>query len=224
MLYTAIAEAMMVAFGTASSSFHFEEVSVRSRFENCSTELMFKDVDETDYYYDAVVWALENGIIEGENWMLEPSSNVSRARIVRILWRLADRPGNIVYGSDSKKEEQIVTGFTDVPGSVPYATAVVWAVNNEITDGISDTEFAPEAFCTRGEIITFLYRYAGSPEVTVGNIDTIFTDVDVDEYYAPAVRWAYDNGIIKGKENKILGVIDICTKAEVIEMIYRYAN
>ena len=213
-------------YGLSKSAFHFTEVSVRCWTENCSTEMFFSDVDEDRYYYDSMKWGLNSSIVEGNtNWEGMPDDGITRSSAVMMLWRYAQRPGLIIYGkTDALKEQQIITGFTDVPGSASYATAVNWAVEDGITTGKTATEFAPDDECTRGTFLTYLYRYANNPEVTIGDLDTIFTDIDVDAYYAEALRWAYDTGIITGTTGGTFAPEDACTKGAAMTMLYRFDN
>ena len=109
--------------------------------------------------------------------------------------------------------------FTDVKAGSYYYDAVLWAVENGITNGISDTAFSPDNFCTRAQIITFLYRAAGSPAVS-GSID--FTDVAPDAYYANAVKWAKENGVTNGISSSLFGSDDSCTRSQIVTFLYRY--
>lgn len=108
----------------------------------------FTDVPSGAYYYDAVLWAAENGVTDGVTATLfAPDAPCTRAQIVTFLWRAAGSP-----------EPNGTSTFTDVPASAYYAKAVAWAVENGITDGTSETTFSPDAPCTRGQSVTFLYR------------------------------------------------------------------
>lgn len=114
------------------------------------TETAFTDVDTDAYYYNALLWAVENGVVKGTSaTTFSPNMNVTRAQVVTMLYRLAGEP-----------EAAGGTDFTDVAADAYYADAVAWAVENGITNGMSDTSFAPDAQCTRGQLITFIYRYA----------------------------------------------------------------
>lgn len=213
-------------YGISDSAFHFENVSVNVRLQNCSTELEYNDISSSDYFYDAVIWGTNNAIIEGDGeWNFHPSNDVTRSMAVQLLWRFAERPGKIVYGNtDALKDTQINTGFTDIKGSAPYATAVKWAVNQGITNGVSATEFSPDATCSKIVFLTFLYRYAGSPNVSVNDINSVFPDVPNDADYAKVVRWAYDNGIITGDIGGNFEPNVVCNKGMAITMLYRYAK
>ncbi len=110
----------------------------------------FTDVSSSDYYYNAVLWAVAQGITSGTTaTTFSPNDTCTRSQIVTFLYRQAGQPA--VSGS---------AGFADVSSDEYYASAVAWAVNEEITSGTSDTTFAPNNVCTRGQIVTFLYRAA----------------------------------------------------------------
>ena len=111
----------------------------------------FSDVAEKDYFLSAACWASENGLVSGT--ILNPNAPCTRSMVVTYLWKLSGSP------------TASSTGFTDVPAGAEYAAAVAWAVEQGITSGTSDSAFSPQDTCTRGQIVTFLYRYSGSPEV-----------------------------------------------------------
>ena len=108
--------------------------------------------------------------------------------------------------------------FTDVPKSAYYYDAVDWAVGKEITDGVSATQFAPYASCTRAQIVTFLWHAAGSPEPkTVSS----FTDVPANAFYADAVNWAVANNVTNGTSATTFSPNADCTRAEIVTFLYR---
>lgn len=113
-----------------------------------ATTTAFTDLDKSAYYYDAVLWAVEQGITTGtSSTTFSPNATVTRGQTVTFLYRFAGQPA--VSGSSS---------FTDVNSSDYYAAAVQWAKEQGITSGTSDTTFSPTNDCTRGQIVTFLYR------------------------------------------------------------------
>ena len=115
---------------------------------SADTKVAFTDVEEDSYYYDAVVWAVENGITNGVSATeFAPDAICTRAQVVTFLWRAAGEP---------KVEAEM--SFADVEDGAYYYDAVVWAVDNGITNGVSATEFAPAADCTRAQAITLIYR------------------------------------------------------------------
>ena len=169
----------------------------------------FIDVPTGSYYEDAVVWAVEKGITSGTSAVtFDPNGNCTRAQAVTFLWRAA--------GSPAPKTK--VMPFTDVPSGSYYYDAVLWAMEQGITKGTSDTAFSPNASCTRAQIVTFLWRANGSPAVS-GN--SAFTDVASDAYYAAAVAWAEKNGVTGGIGNGLFGSGNNCTRAQIVTFIYR---
>jgi len=169
----------------------------------------FIDVPAGSYYEDAVVWAVEKGITSGTSTVtFDPNGNCTRAQAVTFLWRAA--------GSPAPKTK--VMPFTDVPSGSYYYDAVLWAMEQGITKGTSDTAFSPNASCTRAQIVTFLWRANGSPAVS-GN--SAFTDVAADAYYAAAVTWAEKNGVTGGIGGGLFGSNNNCTRAQIVTFIYR---
>ena len=169
----------------------------------------FIDVPAGSYYEDAVVWAVEKGITSGTSAVtFDPNGNCTRAQAVTFLWRAA--------GSPAPKTK--VMPFTDVPSGSYYYDAVLWAMEQGITKGTSDTAFSPNASCTRAQIVTFLWRANGSP-VASGN--SAFTDVAADAYYAAAVTWAEKNGVTGGIGGGLFGSNNNCTRAQIVTFIYR---
>ena len=117
--------------------------------------LSFTDVQQTAYYYDAVRWAVENGITNGvSETSFCPNKTCSRSEAVTFLWR----------ASGSPVPTQTEMPFTDVPGDIWYTTPVLWAVENHITAGTSETTYSPHQSCTRAQIVTFLWRASRIPE------------------------------------------------------------
>ncbi len=169
----------------------------------------FIDVPAGSYYEDAVVWAVEKGITSGTSTVtFDPNGNCTRAQAVTFLWRAA--------GSPAPKTK--VMPFTDVPSGSYYYDAVLWAMEQGITKGTSDTAFSPNTSCTRAQIVTFLWRANGSPAVS-GN--SAFTDVASDAYYAAAVAWAEKNGVTGGIGNGLFGSGNNCTRAQIVTFLYR---
>lgn len=169
----------------------------------------FTDVPAGSYYEDAVIWAVDKGITTGTSaTTFNPNGICTRAQAVTFLWRAA--------GSPAPKTK--VMPFTDVKAGSYYETAVLWAVENGITKGTSDTMFSPDATCTRAQIVTFLWRANGSPAVS-GN--SAFTDVAADAYYAAAVTWAEKNDVTGGIGGGLFGSNNNCTRAQIVTFLYR---
>ena len=169
---------------------------------------LFDDVAQGVYYYDAVKWAVDKGVTNGKTSNLFGSDDpCTRAQIVTFLWRAAGSPAASASVS-----------FTDVKDSDYYAKAVAWAVEKGITNGTGDGKFSSDDTCTRAQCAAFLYRAAGSPEVTDA---AAFSDVAADAYYAKAVAWAEKNGITNGLGNGKFGSDNSCTRAQIITFLYR---
>ncbi|MGN0962906.1 MAG: S-layer homology domain-containing protein, partial [Clostridia bacterium] len=151
------------------------------------SDMPFTDVAADAYYYDAVLWAVENGITVGTTeTTFSPYEECTRAQSVSFMWRAAGSPKPI--------SSELV--FTDVEADDYFAKAVLWAVEEGITVGTSETTFSPYAYCTRAQSVSFLWREAGSPEPN--RTDMVFTDVEAGTYYYNAVLWAVEHGITKG--------------------------
>ena len=185
------------------------KITVKAVFMDDNTMLnFFTDVHAEDYYYDAVLWAAQKGITGGmSDTLFAPNAACTRAQIVTFLWRAAGSP-----------EPKALSSFADVPADAYYARAVAWAVENGITEGTSDTTFAPGTICTRAQGAAFLYRAAGSPAVSGS---AAFTDVPIDAYYADAAAWAEQKGITGGIGNGLFGPHNNCTRAQIVTFLYR---
>ena len=185
------------------------KITVKAVFMDDNTMLnFFTDVHAEDYYYDAVLWAAQKGITSGmSDTLFAPNAACTRAQIVTFLWRTAGSP-----------EPKALSSFADVPADAYYAKAVAWAVENSITNGTTDTTFGPDETCTRAHGVTFLYRAAGTNTAS-GNSN--FADVDVNAYYASAVKWATDNSITNGMSDDRFGPDETCTRAQIVTFLWR---
>jgi len=169
----------------------------------------FTDVKEGAYYYDSVMWAVENGITSGKTeTAFEPNAGCTRAQAVTFMWRAAGEP----------EPKTTVNPFTDVKAGAYYYKAVLWASENGITSGKTPTTFAPNATCTRAQIVSFLWRAAGEPVMEANNP---FTDVKDSAYYYDAVMWAVENGITSGKTPTTFTPNAECTRAQIVTFLYR---
>ena len=169
----------------------------------------FVDVKANDYFYDAVLWAAQNGITSGTDAVhFTPDGVCSRAQAVTFLWRAAGSPA----------PKSVSMPFTDVPKGSYYETAVLWAVENGITKGTSDTTFSPDATCSRAQIVTFLWRSQKSP--AVGSLNP-FTDVSANAYYTDAVLWAVEENITKGTTATTFSPDTDCSRAQIVTLLYR---
>lgn len=187
------------------------KVTVAGRFkvEQPAGKHPFTDIPSGAYYENAVIWAADKGITGGTSaTTFAPNGICTRAQAVTFLWRAA--------GSPAPKS---MNSFADVPADAYYAKAVAWAVENGITSGTGGGKFSPDATCTRAQIVTFLYRAAGSPAVSGGSV---FSDVKAGAYYADAVTWAANKGITGGIGNGLFGSDNNCTRAQIVTFLYRY--
>ena len=168
----------------------------------------FVDVPSTSYCYDAVQWAVANGVTAGtDSTHFSPNAGCTRAQVVTFLWRAAGKP--IVSANVS---------FTDVSSDAFYYEAVKWAVANGITAGTDAAHFSPNATCTRGQVVTFLYRAAKSPSVSTVSS---FSDVAAGSYCYNAVSWAVANGITAGTGGNRFSPNATCTRGQVVTFLYR---
>ena len=173
-------------------------------------EVIFTDMPaRTNYAHNAIDWAVFNGITDGtSDTTFSPNKGCTRGQVVTFLWRAAGKP-----------EPSGSNPFTDVKSTAYYYDPVRWAVENGITTGTSETKFSPDNTCTRGQIVTFLWRYEGSPapETTVNP----FSDVNEANYFYSAVLWAQENGITKGTSDTEFSPTKTCTRAQVVTFLYR---
>ena len=172
----------------------------------------FVDVPAGSYYEDAVIWAVGKGITTGTSaTTFNPNGICTRAQAVTFLWRAAGSPA----------AKSAVMPFADVKAGSYYYDAVLWAVENGITKGTSDTMFSPDATCTRAQIVTFLWRSQKSPAAGTANP---FTDVKASAYYADAVLWAVKHNITVGTTFSIFSPDEECTRAQIVTFLYRAHN
>ena len=170
---------------------------------------VFVDVPEGSYYEEAVNWAVEKGITTGTDAThFSPDGICTRAQAVTFLWRAAGSPA----------AKSAVMPFADVKVGSYYYDAVLWAVENGITKGTSDTMFSPDATCSRAQIVTFLWRSQKSPAAGTANP---FTDVKASAYYADAVLWAVKEDVTKGTTNTTFSPDANCTRAQIVTFIWR---
>ena len=170
---------------------------------------VFVDVATGSYYENAVDWAVGNGITQGTDAThFSPDGICTRAQAVTFLWRAAGSP----------KPETRTMPFTDVPAGSYYYDAVLWAVENGIAKGTSDTTFSPNMTCTRAQIVAFLWRSEKSPAAGTANP---FADVKSTAYYADAVLWAVKENITRGTTNTTFSPDADCTRAQIVTFLWR---
>ncbi len=190
-----------------------KQVQVKYKQSDKSGSFRFDDVkNEKAFYYDAVYWAynaepqITNGI---DKTHFGPDQGCTRGQVVTFLWRAAGCPD-----PNSTK-----TKFKDVGEKAFYAKAVAWAVEQGITKGMSADKFAPDATCTRGQIVTFLWRAGGSSKaVTASNP---FGDVSKTAFYYPAMLWAVENGVTTGTSKTTFAPDATCTRGQIVTFLYR---
>ncbi len=194
----------------AVKSYTFENVKRAHTIEVSFTRANeFIDVPAGSYYYDAVLWAVENGITTGASASrFDPNGICTRAQAVTFLWRIAGSPAPRLR----------TMPFTDVPAGSYYYDAVLWAVENGITEGTSDTTFSPNMTCSRAQIVAFLWRSEKSPAAGTANP---FADVKSTAYYADAVLWAVKENITKGTTNTTFSPDADCTRAQIVTFLWR---
>ena len=190
-------------------------VTVAATFMDDNTMLnFFVDVPAGAYYYDAVLWAAEGGIVTGTDAVhFSPGASCTRAQLVTFLWRAAGSPV-VNYAMN----------FTDVDGGAYYAEAVRWAASEKVVEGTTAETFAPDAAVTRAQMVTMLYRFAkaqGMDTTQGGMAIREFDDFDaVPAYALEAMDWAVNAGVLKGDNNRLLPQ-DNCTRAQIVTMLYR---
>jgi len=176
----------------------------------------FIDVKTTDYFYNSVKWAVGKNITNGtSSTTFSPYKSCTRAEIVTFLWRAAGSP----EPSTTRNPFRDVNAVTHSS----YYKAILWASQKGITSGTSTTAFSPDQVCTRAQIVTFLYRYAGQPS---GYYSNPFKDVGAtsEASYYNAIRWAVGKGITSGTSATTFSPYASCNRAEAVTFLYRYTN
>mgnify|MGYP004466789141 CR=1 FL=1 len=188
-----------------------EEYEAKKRGELPESDSRFTDVDESDYFFDAVEWAAENGITGGVSAeRFGAALDCSRAQTMTFLWRAMGEPEPGSYDP----------ALTDVKNGSYYYEAVLWAMQEGVTTGMGKNLFSPDATVTRGQFVTFLYRLSGAKSDAAHP----FTDVPAGSYYEPAIAWAYSKGITTGTSKTTFNPDSPCTRAQIITFLYRYFN
>lgn len=175
----------------------------------------FVDVPADAYFYEPVLWALNHvpQITKGVDAAhFLPYGNCTRAQVVTFLWRATGQPEPA--GTDNP--------FTDVKSGTYYYKAVLWAAEKKITSGTSETTFSPDSTCTRAQIVTFLWRFEGTPAATATR--NPFQDVKAGAYYEKAVLWASEAKVTTGTSATTFSPDAICTRAQVVTFLYRDAK
>lgn len=188
------------------------KVEVKATFmEDNSMLNFFYDVPNNAYFYEAVKWAVKNGITTGVgNDLFAPEQPCTRAQIVTFLWRAAGSP----------EPKGATSGMTDVVSGSYYEKAVAWAIENGITTGTTASTFSPDATCTRAQAVTFLARALNAKAASAAE----FSDVPTDSYFADAVAWAAANGVTEGIGGGLFGSDNDCTRGQIVTFLYRAYN
>lgn len=175
-----------------------------------ATQNPFVDVKQGDYYYDAVQWAVGKKITSGTSaTTFTPDGICTRAQTVTFLWRSQGSP----------KAAGAENPFTDVSKDAYYYDAVLWAVEQGITNGTSATTFSPDATVTRGQTAAFLWRVAKQPQVD--QTANPFADVTQNAYYYNAVLWAVAKEITNGTSSTTFSPDQGCTRAQIVTFLWR---
>ena len=183
---------------------HAEQRSI-AKLEN-----PFSDVNPGSFFYEPVMWAIENGITNGTSaTTFGPNDQCMRAHVVTFLWRAVGSP----------EPTRTDNPFVDVKPTDFYYKPVLWAVENGITSGMDATHFGPTAYCNRAQVVTFLYRTMGSPDV--GAATNPFADVAAGSFYEKPVLWAVENGVTAGLSATSFGPNSICNRAQIVTFLYR---
>lgn len=177
--------------------------------DNCPGNKFTDMPAKGNWAHDPIDWAIVTGVTSGTSeTTFSPNAGCTRAQVVTFLWRAAGSP----------EPTSTSNPFTDVTGGY-YYKAVLWAVEKNITSGTSATSFSPNATCTRAQIVTFLWRFEGSPAPKTTN--NPFTDVKPGSYYEKAVLWASESGVTAGTSATTFSPDATCTRAQVVTFLYR---
>ena len=197
--------------GTYTFTMPDEAVNIKVLF--LRHENPFLDVNETQFFYDPVLWAVENGITSGISAeAFGPFVVCNRAQVVTFLWRYAGSP----------EPTATENPFIDVQAGSFYEKAVLWAVENGITNGVSANEFGPGLACNRAQVVTFLWRLMKQP--APATTEHPFTDVVPGSFYESPVLWALENGITTGATATTFNPNGECLRAQVVTFLYRTAQ
>ena len=183
-----------------------------SKTASCTVKVpasSFSDVPAGTWYSDAVSWAVGNGITNGmSNNLFKPDDPCTRGQVITLLWRTFGKP----------EPNLAQNPFSDISPTDYYYKAVLWGVENGITDGTGNGRFSPNINCTRAHVVTFLWRTEGKPIISGA---PSFSDVPAGTWYSDAVSWAVVNGITDGTGNGRFSPNLNCTRAQTVTFLYR---
>lgn len=169
----------------------------------------FVDVQEGDFFFEPVLWAVEEGITNGTTEItFSPNDVCYRAHVVTFLWRAMGCP----------EPQMTENPFTDVKETDFCYDAVLWAVETGITNGVGPNKFEPYGMCNRAQTVTFLHRALDQP---AGAGEEHFVDVDPGAYYYDAVRWAVAAGITNGVSADRFEPYSLCNRSQAVTFLYR---
>lgn len=171
----------------------------------------YQDVQEDQYYTDAVEWAVVDNIFVPEGKTFGVGKLATRAECVMVLYKAAGSP-HLFYGMDT-------IPFVDVKETDEWCDAVIWAYNNGITKGMDEKHFNPNGTLTRAEMFTMLWRVDGG---RTNNTKIYFTDVVEGSYYETAVRWGYDQKLVKGVSDTSFAPKNTLKRVDLLTFCYRY--
>ena len=180
--------------------------------EGNSTDNIFTDIKESDYFYNAVIWAARRGISTGvSDRLFAPYDKCNRAQAATFIWRFSNSP----------KTGLISNPFSDIKPDEYYYNAVLWGCDKNIINGVTKTEFSPSEPVTRAQFVTLLWRLNGCPNLDKSNEHNMFDDVSPNDYFYEPTYWAAEQGITNGTADGIFSPNDVCTRAQIITFLYR---
>ncbi len=192
-----------------------DRIYAKLKFQPAETD--FTDTENlSPEFQNAINWAAGAGVTNGfPDGTFQPDKTCTRAEIVTFLWRMAGEP-----------EAAAPAAFEDVAADAWYAEPVAWAAENGITNGTSATKFSPDQTCTRGQIVTFLYRYDRLVNAEAGETAaaSTFRDVSPAAYYGAPVTWAVKNGITKGISSVLFAPLQSCNRIQAVTFLFRYSH
>ena len=177
---------------------------------------VFPDVSMDSTYYSSIVWAVDKGIVSGyADGNFRPNGSATRAQVVTMLWRAAGEPEPV-------SEANPFSDVSDTGSCAPYYKAILWANEKGIALGYDDGSFRPDQTCTRAQVVTFLWRFAGEPECTAKNSFSDVSDTGSCAPYYNAILWANEKGIALGYGDGIFKPYQTCTRAQIVTFIARH--
>ena len=209
--YTRVFSKHVSSHGSAAASgYSYVEDYAKAAGHKFYPLASFTDVAPGKFYDGPVSWAAAEGITTGvSGTKFDPNGSCTRGQVVTFLWR----------ANGSPEPTRTRTSFTDVNAKAYYYKAMLWAVETGVTTGTSDTTFAPDKPCTRGQVVTFLWRAKGKPLPL--DQETGFTDVNKSGYYYDAMRWAVQKGVTNGTSDTAFTPNGICTRGQVVTFLFR---